>query len=334
MRVGARWVWRGVALLVTLLMLDYVVLPRLAGAEESISLLSRANLALIALAVVLEAASVASYSALTRVLLAAPGTPYPAIVAADLTGLGVSHAVPGGAAVGSAVRYRLLRRGTTMGSEDVVLALTFESVVSSVALVAILWVGLIASIPFFGLSPAYVTTAVVCAVVLGGIALALVGLTRTDAVAPRVAVWIIDRLPARLRPRLTAALHYGATRLGSLLANGPLLRASSGWALANWLFDAASLWTFLAAYGFLAQPLGLLVVYSVATLAASVPITPSGLGVIEALLIPAVVALGADHTIAVIGVISWRLFEFWVPIPLSGVTYLAIRVREYLVRAR
>ena len=328
---GARWLVRAAALLVTVLLVEYLVLPQLTGAADSLHLLSRANPALIVLAVLLEMCSVAAYSGLTCTLLAAPPKTYFSVLAADVTGLGVSHCVPGGPAVGNAVRYRLLRQRAHR-SADLVLGLTLESVTSAAALAGMLWISLIVSIPFFGLSPAYLATAVLGAVVLGCVALALVGYSRSPAVAPFVATRMVSLLPPRVRPRLTKVLVQGARRLDSLLGNAQFLRASIGWSVANWLLDAASLWLFLAAYGYRAQPLGMLVVYSVATLVASVPLTPGGLGVIEAVLIPALVALGSPHTTAVVGVISWRLFEFWLAIPLAGVVYVGLRLGSHFTK--
>ena len=56
------------------------------------------------------------------------------------------------------------------------------------------------------------------------------------------------------------------------------------------------------------------------------PITPSGLGVVEGVLIPAVVSLGASASVALLGVLTWRLVQFWLPVPLALLTYISLRV--------
>lgn len=328
--VVRRWLLRGASVLVLVLVVDYLVLPQLAGAEKSLELLRDADPLLLLLAVALEAGSLVAYSLLTRVLLSdGHKPPFLWVLRADVTGLGVSHSMPGGAATGNTIRFRLLREGG-VAADDVAVGLTLEGILSAAALVGLLWAALIVSIPFYGLSPEYLTGAVLGALVLAGVALALVGLGRREALAPVVARRVILRLPRRFQERLLRALEQGADRLQTLLASDRTLRAAAGWAIANWLLDAASLWVFLAAFGHRAHPIGLLVAYSVAMLVGTIPITPSGLGVIEALLIPAVVALGAPHATAVLGVISWRLFEFWAPIPLAGLAYLSLRVQQRL----
>jgi hypothetical protein len=50
-------VWSGASVLVFVMVVDYLVLPQLAGTERSLHLLRSANLSLIVAAVVLESAS-------------------------------------------------------------------------------------------------------------------------------------------------------------------------------------------------------------------------------------------------------------------------------------
>jgi uncharacterized membrane protein YbhN (UPF0104 family) len=52
----------------------------------------------------------------------------------------------------------------------------------------------------------------------------------------------------------------------------------------NRVFDAASLWVFLAAFGWKADPLGIAVGYGLANLVAALPVRFGGLGVIERVL--------------------------------------------------
>jgi uncharacterized protein (TIRG00374 family) len=85
---------------------------------------------------------------------------------------------------------------------------------------------------------------------------------------------------------------------------------------------------FLAAYGHRVNPLGLFVAYGLANLLATLPISPGGLGIIEGVLIPSLVGFGTPQAVAVLGVVSWRLFEFWAPIPVAGVAYASLRLRR------
>lgn len=93
----------------------------------------------------------------------------------------------------------------------------------------------------------------------------------------------------------------------------------------NWLLDAAALWVFVTAYGHVMNPVALLLAYSIANLLAVLPITPGGLAIIEGVLIPSLIGFGVPGGIAVLGVVSWRLFQFWLPVPVAGLCYLSLR---------
>ena len=98
------------------------------------------------------------------------------------------------------------------------------------------------------------------------------------------------------------------------------------WAAANWLLDAASLWAFVAAYGHITSPIDLFVAYGVANILAAVPLTPGGLGIVEAVAATTLIGFRVPAGIAWLGVISWRLFNFWLPIPVGAGAYLSLRV--------
>ena len=75
------------------------------------------------------------------------------------------------------------------------------------------------------------------------------------------------------------------------------------------------------------SPIDLLVAYGLANILAVIPITPAGLGVVEGVLIPTLVGFHVPKTIAILGVIGYRLVNFWLPIPVGGVAYLSLRWR-------
>ena len=59
---------------------------------------------------------------------------------------------------------------------------------------------------------------------------------------------------------------------------------------------------------------------------AAIPVTPGGLGVVEAVLVPSLVAFGATRGTAIVAVICYRLVNFWLPIPVGAGAYLSLRV--------
>jgi uncharacterized protein (TIRG00374 family) len=106
-----------------------------------------------------------------------------------------------------------------------------------------------------------------------------------------------------------------------------LLLTAVGWAGANWLLDAGSLWLFVAAFGERVPADALFVAYGLANVLAAIPITPGGLGVVEAVMTSTLVGFGTPRGIAVLGVIGYRLVNFWLPIPVGALSYVSIRAQ-------
>ena len=102
-----------------------------------------------------------------------------------------------------------------------------------------------------------------------------------------------------------------------LASDRKFLRSTVVWATANWVFDAASLWCFVRAFGHTLGPVGLLVAHGLANVAAALPLTPGGLGVVEGVLVPTLVAFDTTRGVAILGVLGWRLANFWLPIPIG-----------------
>jgi glycosyltransferase 2 family protein len=104
-------------------------------------------------------------------------------------------------------------------------------------------------------------------------------------------------------------------------AEGPKLAAL---ALGYWALDALCLILMFAALNVAADPLVLLVAYGVATALAAMPLTPGGIGIFEATVLAALAVLGVGPE-AAIPVLGYRLFNFWLPIPLAAVFYPTLR---------
>jgi uncharacterized protein (TIRG00374 family) len=117
-----------------------------------------------------------------------------------------------------------------------------------------------------------------------------------------------------------------AARLQDLGRQRQVLARAVLWAGGNWLFDAASLAVFVGAFGHWVNPDGLLVAYGLANVLAVIPLTPGGLGVVEATLTSVLVGFGTPRGVATLGVVGYRLVNFWLPIPLGGLAYLSLQV--------
>lgn len=305
---------------------EYLVLPQVAGARHALHLLAGVNVSFLLAGVVLEVSAVCAYAKLTQATLPPEGRPnLGTLLRIDLSTLAASHIVPGGTAAGAGLGYRLLSE-TGVSGTDVGFALTTQGLGSAVVLNVLLWLGLLVSIPLRGFNRLYGTAAVLGAILLATFALAIVSLTRGEQRLARIVCRVADRMPLLEAEGVSRVLHRVADRLRLLGRDRRLLGRAVAWATANWLLDAASLWVFLAAFGHVVGLDGLIVSFGLANVLAAVPVTPGGIGVVEAILTSSLVGFGTPRGVAVLGVISYRLVNFWLPIPLGGLAYLSLKV--------
>jgi uncharacterized protein (TIRG00374 family) len=243
----------------------------------------------------------------------------------QLSTLSVSHVVPGGSAAGTSLGYRLLTQAGVEGP-DAGFALATQGLGSAVVLNALLWLALVISIPFNGFSPLYVSAAIVGAILLGGFSLLVILLTRGEERAANLLQALATKTPLIDADAISRLVHRLAARLRELGNDRRLLAKAILWATANWLLDAASLWVFVAAFGHSVRLDGLLVSFGLAYVLAAIPVTPGGLGVVETVLTSSLVGFGTARGVALLGVLSYRLVNFWLPIPLGGLAYLSLQV--------
>jgi uncharacterized protein (TIRG00374 family) len=165
-------------------------------------------------------------------------------------------------------------------------------------------------------------------VLIAGFAAVVVLLMRGEERALRALRATAARLPVLDPDRVVEITRRVADRLRTLVADRPLVGRAVGWAAANWLLDAASLWVFVGAFGHWVRFDDLIVAFALANVLAVLPITPSGLGVVEFVLTSTLVGFGTPRDIALLGVISYRVLNFWLPIPLGGLAYLSLRAER------
>jgi uncharacterized protein (TIRG00374 family) len=313
-------------LLIIALIIEYLVLPQIAGTRDAVKTLTRVDPLWLLLGVALECASIVAYAALTRTLLPGETDPgFSRVLRIQLTTLSVSHCVPGGSAVGSSLGYRLLTSSGISGA-DAGFALATEGLGSAVVLNVIFWIALVVSIPVWGVYPLYFTAAIVGAVLVGAFIGLVVLFSRAEQVAERVLRPITRRLPLVDEDVVHDLFVRLGVRLHTLAGQRAVLAQAVLWATANWLLDAASLYVFVGAFGHWVNVDGLLVAYGLAFVLAAIPLTPGGLGVVEATLTWALVGFDTTRAIALLGVVGYRLVNFWLPIPVGGLAYLSLQV--------
>jgi uncharacterized protein (TIRG00374 family) len=67
--------------------------------------------------------------------------------------------------------------------------------------------------------------------------------------------------------------------------------------------------------------------YFVGMLANTIPL-PGGVGAVEGGMIGALIGFGVDSDLAIVGVLSYRFFAFWLPIVPGAIAYTQLLRRE------
>ena len=312
-----------VSLGVVVFLLEYVVVPQFTSASKTLHHLKDLDPLLLVLAVIAEVAAIASYSELTRTVFAPHAPRRIDTLRANLSTLAISHVLPGGTAPASALSYRLFSEMGVPASTNA-FGLAFQGAGSAVVLNVLFWIALVISIPLRGFNPYYGFAALAGVFLMlaffGAIFLIVSGNRNADS-------WLrslLARFPRMTPERAETLLERVTERIVMLTQNRRLLWSSLGWASANWLLDAGSLWIFLAAFGYPISPIDVIVAYGLANILAVIPLTPAGLGVIEFFLVPTLVGFGVPKGAALLAVLSYRFFNFWLPIPAGGVAYLSL----------
>lgn len=333
-RPGWRQLWRHrlrrqvrwtLTIVVLIFVVEYVILPELAKARQSVTLLEKVSVGFIILAVALEAAALVSYAQLSRTVLSPQAPGRFRLFRINMSTLAVSHVLPGGTAPGTALGYRLLTDSGVPGS-TAAFGLATQGIGSAVVLNLLFWVALVISIPLEGFNPLYGIAAIAGLLLLAAFAGLILLLTKGRHRAAERLYRMARHLPFVDPAGVRRAVQSIADRVQILLSDREMLGRALLWAAANWLLDAASLWVFLYAYGTPVFPIDLLVAYGLANILAVIPITPGGLGVVEGVLIPTLIGFGVPRNAAILGVLTYRLVNFWLPIPTGGVSYLSLRI--------
>jgi len=303
-----------------------LVVANSAELSGAASFLDRAQWDWIIAAGLAEIVSYLAFVQLQRRLLLAGGvrTPLGAMTAITLAGNAMNTTLPGGGAFATVFAYRQFRR---RGADE---ALTTWTVVAFTLLTA-LTLSLMAAVglwvsgsdgPVSGLWPLIplllAVPVVLVAILMRPRFLAIVttrplrwvrrvtGLPRVDPVP------VVDRL---------------VERLGAVSPRLADWAAGFGWALGNWVADCLCLILAFEAVGASVPWRGLLVAYGAAQVAANLPITPGGLGVVEGSLTIALVAYGGSTAGSVAAVLLYRIMSFWVPMPLGWLAWGGLRVQ-------
>jgi uncharacterized membrane protein YbhN (UPF0104 family) len=96
------------------------------------------------------------------------------------------------------------------------------------------------------------------------------------------------------------------------------------WAVGWWGFDIAVLWACFHAFGMPPPAAVLVMAYFVGMTANALPV-PGGIGSVDGGMIGALIAFGVDAGLAIVAVLSYRAFAFWLPTIPGAIAYLRLR---------
>jgi uncharacterized protein (TIRG00374 family) len=327
--IASRTVRGTLKTLIFLAVFVYFGIPAITNARDSVDRLADLEPALLLIGLGLEFTSLVAYAQLTRAALPPRSVRLPVLLRIQLTTRAVTNVVPGGSAAGSALGYRMLTLAGVRGA-DAGFAIVASGLGSALMLNVLLWVTLLVSIPVAGFRPIYVTMALIGVFVIGAAAAIVFALMKGQMQAERAVRWVGRRVRFLDEERLAALVQRLAARLREILDDPALMRRLAVWATSSWLLDATALWVFMRAFGVSPRIDSLLVAFCVANISASIPITPGGLGVLDATLV-AMLALFGYGNEAGLAVPMYRLAQYWLPIPIGALSYISLRAGPWRI---
>lgn len=298
--------------------------------EGAAAALEHLRWAWLAVAVVAELASVLAYASLQRTLLRAGGLSIGLgpLAGITLAGNAIQNSFPAGPAWSAVFAFRQFR---DRGADSVLAgwAMLAVTILSDVALVALALVGL-------GLAERRAATLdLVSAIVAAPVALVLLfvavrrGVARGTVARLAVrAVRICQRLVHRPSGDADALVARAGERLRAVHPSRAEWAAAAGWSVLNWAFDCACLLLAFPAVHAAIPWRGLLLAYGAGQLAANLPVTPGGLGVVEGSLTIALVVYGGARSSTISAVLLYRLVSFWALVAAGWVSWVVLRWRR------
>ncbi len=311
----------GLRLVAIVLIVEYLVLPQLAGSRASFHLLLQFDSPWFALAIAAEIGSLIAFALGTRAML--PSKVRPSVwrvFRIDLTTIGFSHCVPAGGAAGTGLGLRLLSQADVSVS-DAAFSKVAQGVGSLLVLLMLLWTALAVAIPLHGSSPLYLLVSIIGLIVFVFVTVVLILLSYSRPTAGRLLDRVTSLLPRVADDAGSRIVETVGSQVDAVVADRRRLLAAVGFAAANWLLDATALWASIRVFGHSLGYPGLMVPYALGQVAGWIPITPGGLGLVEGILVPSIVGFGTPRSVAILGVILWRLLSFWAPIPIGAAAY-------------
>ena len=310
----------------------YFVLPKLLGLKHTWRRIQHGNAWWLALGAVLELLSFLGYIALFRAVFIRrderandPPIGWRESYEITMAGLAATRLFASAGAGGIALTAWALRRSGMEAKTVACRMIAFTALLYAVymATLVIDGLGLYAGL-FPGPAPFAITVipAIFAAVVIG--LFLVVSLLPSDFEA-LVARWTGGRARlaslARRVATIPSATATGVrTAIGLVRSGNPAVFGAVAW----WGFDIAVLWASFHAFGGSPPTAVVVMAYFVGMVGNTLPL-PGGIGGVDGGMIGAFTALGQPVQLAVVSVLAYRVFAFWLPSLPGAVAYFQLR---------
>ncbi|HZG47953.1 MAG TPA: flippase-like domain-containing protein, partial [Thermoleophilaceae bacterium] len=251
------------------------------------------------------------------------------VITSQLAANAFGRVVPGGVTAAGALQYTMLTRAGVPAS----------AAASGMTASSVLVFGILLALPLLAL-PAILFGAPVDpglgrAALIGGLVFLAMLLAGAAAIVLDRPLIAVDRAAQTVRNRLLwrRAPLTGLPR--RLVRERDEVRGVLGrrwweallFAAGRWLLDYLTLLAALTAVHGNPRPSTVLLAFCAVQLLGTLPLTPGGLGIVEAGLTGTLALAGVDAGAAVVATLAYRLVSFWLPIPAGGVAAILHRRR-------
>lgn len=253
-----------------------------------------------------------------------------AIATSQLAGNAFGRIVPGGGATAGALQYRMLVQSGVPGAQA-----ASGLTASSLLVFAVLLALPVFAIPAVLRGVVSTDNALVRAALVGLVVFAAMFAVGAALIATNKPLCDIAAFLQRVRNRVLRNRPALTDLPDRVLAERDLITAVLGqrwWeallaTIGRWFFDYLALLAALAAIGATPRPTMVLLAFVAAQVLAQIPLTPGGLGFVEAGLTGTLALAGVHGGGAVLASLAYRLVSYWLPLPAGLVGWILHRRR-------
>lgn len=331
---------KNIIVLILLLIGLYLLLPKLVGLEQAIFLLSRINKFYLVLAIVAKIISFIGATWLLGIIFLRLGDKINFWIRFRLSSISAftMHFLPIGAAGSAAFEYSYLhKRKVDPGSILLMWILRLVFNYSGFIIIFLISLVLVPTYPSLSFSPKIISP-IILILILSTIFYTvflykhrekfLLTWKKLFTLINKVLIRFKQRpIPQEKQIEIFEDIYQGIGLFGQKKRSSIYAILS---AIIYWLGDIACLYFVFLSFGF-SIGLGILIFgYCVATLLGNLSFIPGGMGVTEGTMVLIFSSLGVEPTVALTAVLVFRLFSFWMWIPIGLYSFLALQKETIL----